>query len=67
LAWARERALADPDASVAIAVADLQSRRAEVRALAKKSFVRRCSGPVREGAARPTTFRSATRSPTCRS
>ena len=53
LAWARERALADPDATVAIAIADLQSRRAEVRALAEEILCPALQWPGREGAPRP--------------
>jgi len=53
LAWARERVLVDPGASVAIAVADLQSRRAEVRALADEILCPALQWPGREGAARP--------------
>ena len=53
LEWARERALADPDATVAIAVADLQSRRAEVRALADEILCPALQWPGHEGVPRP--------------
>jgi hypothetical protein len=53
LGWARERVLADPNATVAIAVADLHSRRGEVRALAEEILCPALQWPGHEGASRP--------------
>ncbi len=53
LTWARATALAQPDAVVAIVVADLAQRRAEVGALAEDILCPALQWPGREAAARP--------------
>ncbi len=53
LGWARDRALADPDATIGVAIDDLQSRRAEVSALADEILCPALQWPGREGEARP--------------
>jgi len=53
LTWARDRVLADSNETVAIAIVDLQSRRAEVRALAEEILSPALQWPGREGAPRP--------------
>ena len=53
LAWARQRAVADPGATVAIAIEDLESRREEVRALADEILCPMLQWPGHEGEARP--------------
>jgi probable DNA repair protein len=53
LAWARDRSLADPGATIAIAIEDLESRREEVRAQADEILCPMLQWPGREGEARP--------------
>ena len=53
LQWARARALADPDATIAIAFEDLDQRRAEVRVLADEILCPALQWPGREEAPRP--------------
>ena len=53
LSWARERALADPSATIAIAIDDLGSRREEIRALADEVLCPALQWPGNEEAARP--------------
>ncbi len=53
LSWARAQALADPGATIGVAVLDLASRRAEVRALADDILCPALQWPGHEGAARP--------------
>jgi probable DNA repair protein len=53
LAWARDRALADPDATIGIAIEDLESRRAEIGALADDILCPGLQWPGREEEARP--------------
>ena len=53
LAWARARALADPDAVIAIVVEDLAARRDEIRALADEILCPDLQWPGAEDAARP--------------
>jgi probable DNA repair protein len=53
LEWARVRALADPEASIGIAVLDLAARRAEVRALADEVLCPALQWPGNEEAPRP--------------
>ena len=54
--WARDRALADPGATIAIAIEDLGSRREEIRALAEEILCPSLRRPGREAAARPFNF-----------
>ena len=53
LTWARARTLADPGATLAIAIEDLESRRAEVRALADEILCPGLQWPGHEEGARP--------------
>ncbi len=53
LAWARARACSDPGATIGVAVIDLASRRAEVRALADDILCPALQWPGHEEAARP--------------
>ncbi|MEO8345101.1 MAG: PD-(D/E)XK nuclease family protein [Betaproteobacteria bacterium] len=53
LAWARERALADPAASIGIVIEDLASRRAEVAARAEDILCPALASRVRPDASRP--------------
>ena len=53
LHWARVKAMADPSATIAIAITDLHSRRADVRALADEILCPALQWPGLEGAARP--------------
>ena len=53
LAWARERALADPAATIGVAVADLASRREAVRARAEDILCPALQWPAGENAPRP--------------
>ena len=53
LEWARGRALANPGASIGIAIDDLASRREEVRALAEEILCPAFQWPGHEDAARP--------------
>ncbi|MET0682985.1 MAG: PD-(D/E)XK nuclease family protein [Casimicrobiaceae bacterium] len=53
LAWARDRALANPGATIGIAIEDLESRREEVRALADDTLCPMLQWPGHEGEARP--------------
>jgi hypothetical protein len=53
LTWARARTLADPGATLAIAIEDLESRRAEVRALADEILCPGLQWPGHEEAVRP--------------
>jgi probable DNA repair protein len=53
LRWARDRALADPDATVGIAIEGLESRRAEIRALADEILCPALQWPGREDEDRP--------------
>jgi probable DNA repair protein len=53
LAWARERALADADATIAIAIADLAARRDAVRARAEEILCPALQWPGAESAQRP--------------
>jgi len=53
LAWARERALADPDADVAVVVADLAARRDEVAARAEDILCPALASRVDPDAPRP--------------
>jgi len=53
LAWARQHAVADPDATVAIAIEDLEFRREEVRALADEILCPLLQWPGHEGEPRP--------------
>ena len=53
LQWARERALADPQATIAVAIEDLGSRREEIRALADDVLCPALQWPSNEDAARP--------------
>ena len=53
LAWARDRALANPGACIGIAIDDLASRREEVRALAEEILCPALQWPGHEDAARP--------------
>jgi probable DNA repair protein len=53
LQWARERALADSDAAIAIAIEDLGSRREEIRSLADDVLCPALQWPGHEEAARP--------------
>ncbi|HYQ99108.1 MAG TPA: PD-(D/E)XK nuclease family protein [Casimicrobiaceae bacterium] len=53
LAWARDRALADPDATIGIAIADLATRREEIRARAEDVLCPALQWPGRDGVPRP--------------
>lgn len=53
LAWARHAALCAPEAAVAIVIADLAERRAEVRALAEDILCPALQWPGQESVARP--------------
>lgn len=53
LTWARARAIAEPAATLAIAIEDLESRRAEVRALADEILCPELQWPGHEDAVRP--------------
>ena len=53
LSWARAKAMADPGATIGIAVVDLASRRAEIRALADDILCPALQWPGHEEAARP--------------
>jgi probable DNA repair protein len=53
LTWARTRVRVHPDASIAIAVEDLSTRRDEIRALAEDILCPALQWPGREGEARP--------------
>jgi probable DNA repair protein len=53
LHWARARALADPDATIVVAIEDLDRRRAEVRALADEILCPALQSPGHEEAPRP--------------
>ena len=53
LRWARARALADPDATIVVAIEDLERRRAEVRALADEILCPALQWPGHEEAPRP--------------
>ena len=53
LEWARERATLEPDAVIGIAIADLASRREEIRALADEVLCPALQWPGSEEAARP--------------
>jgi len=53
LQWARDRALADPGAAIGIAIADLGSRREEIRALAEEILCPGLQWPGRAEAPRP--------------
>jgi hypothetical protein len=53
LAWARERALADPEATIGIAVQDLAARRDEIRALADDILCPALQWPGADAAPRP--------------
>ena len=53
LSWARDRALADPGASIGIAIDVLASRREEVRALAEEFLCPMLQWPGHEETARP--------------
>ncbi len=53
LQWARERALAHPDATVAVAFADLEARREEIRALADDVLCPLLQWPGHEETPRP--------------
>jgi probable DNA repair protein len=53
LLWARERALADPAATIAVAIDDLASRREEIRALADEVLCPALQWPGHEDAVRP--------------
>ncbi len=53
LAWARDRALADPGAAIAIAVADLASRRETIRARADEVLCPALQRPGMESTSRP--------------
>jgi hypothetical protein len=53
LHWARERALANPDATIVVAIEDLDRRRAEVRALADEILCPALQWPGSEESPRP--------------
>ncbi len=53
LQWARDLALADPGATIAIAIDDLESRREEIRALADEILCPALQWPGHEAVARP--------------
>ena len=53
LAWARDLALAEPGATIGIAIEDLESRREEVRALADEILCPSLQWPGHEDDARP--------------
>ena len=53
LVWARERALADPDAAVGIVVLDLAERHQEIRAMAEDALCPALQWPGRESVPRP--------------
>ncbi len=53
LGWARDRAIADPGATIGIAIDDLASRQQEVRALAEEILCPALQCPGHEDAARP--------------
>lgn len=56
LRWARERAIADPFATIAVAIEDFASRTAEVRAVADEVLCPALQWPGNEAAPRPYTL-----------